>query len=437
MLESPTYLELFSKPADEAWAFAGQKSTHYLTHGYHRYPAKFVPNLVKKLIEQYTTTSDLVVDIFAGCGTTLVESKVHGRRSIGVDINPVARIITRAKITPIEPDLLSVRREAFLERLKQYDASQKYYRKMHARIDYWFRENEKNKIAFLHKKIRLVRDESLRDFYLCALSNILKPCSRWLQSGTKPQIDPLRDENIADPFSRFEQQTKHMERQNRKFHEELKNSRFMGTSCQIRKGDARATGIRKESVGAVITSPPYVTSYEYADIHQLTGYWFDFIDELPEFRKQFIGTFYSGKKEPKIATPIAKHIVDSLRPKSGKFSRELANYFNDMARVAKEMHRILKPGGVACMVVGNTNLLNVEITSAQAFAELLTSNGFEITDVIKRQVTNKLNPTIRDKESGRFTTLSSENRKEVYPEEYILVATKPRAEKTRHIKSQP
>src|SRR5688572_24440190 len=83
------------------WCFKNVRSVEQWTHGYHRYPAKFLPNLVKKLIEEYTQPTDIVVDFFAGCGTTLVEAKVHGRTSIGVDINPVAELITNAKINPI------------------------------------------------------------------------------------------------------------------------------------------------------------------------------------------------------------------------------------------------------------------------------------------------------------------------------------------------
>jgi len=85
-------IQLFKKvKVDTSWAFADKtrKETSYLTHGYHRYPAKFIPQIVSRLIEKYTKEGDLVVDSFGGCGTTLVESKVMCRSSIGVDINPV------------------------------------------------------------------------------------------------------------------------------------------------------------------------------------------------------------------------------------------------------------------------------------------------------------------------------------------------------------
>ena len=90
------------------WSSTDVLSTEQRTHGYHRYPAKFLPNVVKKLIETYATNNDTIADVFAGCGTTLVEAKVHGIKSAGIDINPVAQLITKAKIKPVLPDTLNI-----------------------------------------------------------------------------------------------------------------------------------------------------------------------------------------------------------------------------------------------------------------------------------------------------------------------------------------
>src|ERR1043165_4508231 len=243
MENTSQYLQLFAKAPNRDWAFSGQKSTNRYTHGYHRYPAKFLPNLVKKLIEDYTTEGDLIADVFAGCGTTLLESKLHGRPSIGVDINPVALMITRAKTVAINPETLENYTQKFLAKLKQFNPSTKYYPKTkHPRINYWFREKEKNKIAFLYRRVRYVRDSQLRDFYLCALSNTLKPCSRWLQSGTKPQLDPSRADNIADPFKQFAYQVGQMQKRNRELFEELLVNGYADVDCKIKDADARQTG---------------------------------------------------------------------------------------------------------------------------------------------------------------------------------------------------
>ncbi|OYT74913.1 MAG: hypothetical protein CFK49_05975, partial [Armatimonadetes bacterium JP3_11] len=58
-------------------------------YGYHRYPAKFIPQLAARLIDNYSRPGEWVVDPFMGSGTTLVEAKLLKRPSLGVDINPV------------------------------------------------------------------------------------------------------------------------------------------------------------------------------------------------------------------------------------------------------------------------------------------------------------------------------------------------------------
>lgn len=409
-------------PVNPDWCFKNVRSVEQWTHGYHRYPAKFLPNLVKKLIEEYTCEDDLVADLFAGCGTTLVEAKVHGRKSIGVDINPVAELITKAKINPIDPEKIEIRFNRILKSFEDFDEQLHSNIAVHERIDYWFTKEHKAKIAFLYDKILSIKSRSIKDFFLVSLSHILKNCSRWLQSSTKPQVDPHK--NPTDPFTAFEFHTKQMMKKNAEFYEQLNKDSYLKTKCEIRLEDARRTSIRTNSVGAVITSPPYVTSYEYADIHQLTGYWFEYITDLTEFRKNFIGTFYSLNQDLECSSELAKEIIDKLLEKDKRTAKEVANYFKDMQAVAKEMHRILKKGGHVCLVIGNTTFKNVKIKSAEVFADILTDLGFERVETIKRSIPYKLIPTIRDKKTGKFSKMENKDSKLVYPEEYILIAKK-------------
>jgi DNA modification methylase len=420
----------FDVTVNHDWSFNGTRSINNLTHGYHRYPAKFIPQIVKKLIETYTTPRDRVADVFAGCGTTLVEAKVHGRESVGVDINPVAQLITQAKIQAIEPEFLQEHINSFLEAKLDFDGAQEYAGVQHERIDYWFRPQEKNEIAFLYQLVLDVENAEVKTFLLCALSNILKNCSRWLQRGTKPQVDPKKI--IASPLKAIELQLKKMAAKNKEYYKALEKANCLAVPCAIKLADARQTDIQANSIGAIITSPPYVTSYEYADIHQLTGYWFEYISDIAAFRKKFIGTFYSNNKELTTKSAMASSIVKELNEVDNRLAGEVANYFNSMYDVAKEMLRILKPAGVACLVVGNTTMKNVRITSAEVFAEMLLLLGFEIEDIIKREIPHKINPTIRDVKSGKFTKMSSENKKLIYPEELIIVARKAESKTIRH-----
>ena len=91
-------------------------------------------------MEKYTKEGDLVVDPFGGCGTTLVESKVMGRPSVGVDINPVAVLITKAKITPIDPQKIEKVFTILQTKLNTYNKDTKIKAPEHERIDYWFKQ---------------------------------------------------------------------------------------------------------------------------------------------------------------------------------------------------------------------------------------------------------------------------------------------------------
>lgn len=318
-------------PVNTDWCFKNVRSVEQWTHGYHRYPAKFLPNLVKKLIEDYTHENDLVADLFAGCGTTLVEAKVHGRKSIGVDINPVAELITKAKTNPIEPWKLEKHFNLIIECFDSFESNNYTDIAVHERIDYWFTKEHKAKIAFLYDKILAIQDRAVKDFLLVSLSHILKNCSKWLQSSTKPQVDPKK--TSTDPFIAFQAHTKQMLKKNTEFYKQLSENKYLKTKCEIRLEDARKTSIKANSVGAIITSPPYVTSYEYADIHQLTAYWYEYITDLSGFRKNFIGTFYSLNQETICDSIIGQDIVNDLLKKDKRTAKEVANYFKDMQAV--------------------------------------------------------------------------------------------------------
>ena len=228
--------EKFNAGVNHAWSFSESRSIDSFTHGYHRYPAKFIPQIVKKLIEDYTKPHDKIADVFAGCGTTLVESKIHGRKSVGVDINPVAELITQAKIHAIHPYTLLSGVKSLCSKMVHFNPEFSYAVNSHDRIDYWFRPEEKNKLAFLYNIILEFESEELKNFFLCALSNILKNCSRWLQRGTKPQIH--LEKKIAPPFEAIAIQLKKMIKKNALFYQELARGNNLHVKCDIKLADA-------------------------------------------------------------------------------------------------------------------------------------------------------------------------------------------------------
>ena len=418
-------LELFKKiKVEPSWAFASKtrKDTSYITHGYHRYPAKFIPQIVSRLVKKYTSKGDLILDPFGGCGTTLVESKVMCRPSVGVDINPVAALITQAKKTPIEPNKIEEQFLKLKEKIDSFGRNTEVRVPEHERIDYWFKPEEKRKLAFLFSEISKIKNQDARDFFYCGFSNILKNCSIWLQKSNKPTRD-LKKKQV-DSFVVFSRQVKAMLRGNTDFFNLLQKNKCFKTPCKVYCADARATPVKFNSVSLIVTSPPYVTSYEYADLHQLTALWFEYTKNLSDFRKRFIGTSYHNKKKLNLNSTIAERIKEALEKKHEKTAEEVATYFSEMNQVFEEMKRILKKGARACIVIGNTSLKGVEILNAEVFVEQLQSLGFKINDIIKREIPSKNLPMIRDKKTGRFARATDTKKVLAYPTEYILIMQK-------------
>ena len=419
-------------PIDSTWSFIEKtrKDTGYLTHSYHRYPAKFIPQLVHRLLKQYTQEGDLVVDPFGGCGTTLIEAKVTGRPSIGVDINPVAVLITNAKKTPIHPIKLSKAYSELQSELQfnelqyEFPFSEKraYDIPDNERIDYWFLPQEKKKIAYLLTIIEGIEDDDLKNFFLCGLSNILKNSSIWAQKSNKPTRD--LNKRPEDPFRLFTRQINQMILRNSTFFHILQSSGYRNIQCDIHLADARELPIESDSVSLILTSPPYVTAYEYADLHQLTALWFRYTKDIPMFRRQFIGTLHRAQDNVLLNSAIAQSIISNLKDKDPKLSRSVASYFSNMNEVFDDMKRILKKGGHACIVIGNTHLQSVPILNAEVFVEQLKNIGLELETIIKREIPSKILPSSRDPKTGRFTQSTNQDKILAYPTEYIVVVKK-------------
>ena len=420
-----------STQTDPSWSFAGltTKHTRYLTHGYHSYPAKFIPQLAERLIRELSKPGDLIVDPFMGSGTTLVEAKLLGRPSVGVDINPVAHLISLAKTIAVPPGLLTEAVLRIEDRLDSRRDSQTNLAEAHGgelapdheRIDYWFPPESKRALGRVLALIEDTEHKGAKHLLRCAFSNSLKTSSIWLQRSTKPTRDFQKQ--IPDPFETFLRHARQMAKRNAEFYQLLGERGHLDVSVEPHCEDARSLPIDDGQASLVVTSPPYVTSYEYADLHQLTALWFRYLADLPTFRRQFIGTAYHEDRDTQIDSDIGQGIVAKLEDQQPKKAKEVATYFTEMRQVFLALKRKLRRRGRACIVVGNTNLLGVDILNAEVFAEQMMRLGFELEHLIDREIPAKILPQVRDKKTGRFTAKQSADFL-AYPHEYILVMRK-------------
>lgn len=462
-------------PDDWSYARLSRAETLWGPHNYHRYPAKFIPQLAARIIREYSQPGNVVADPFCGSGTAGVEGLRAGRRVWLSDINPVAALISQAKIHPLDPAALVAswqtmeRRVRGLTRIGRRSLTEQEKTEIAAiriaqatpdeRWRYWFPATHR---AVLGELLTLLRDASAgswRTFYLCAFSNVLRGCSIWLSGSTKPQKDLTR--TLADPVEAFMAQVRNMSNRNALYWRDLEAAGYAPADTAehgiVTVADARALPLLARSVDLLVTSPPYSTCYEYAEIHQLTHLWLERFGLLTGPLQEIIGTKGSsvlvrqnaaqaaqrnigataevGTPENRVpggegitGSPHADRALAALTakaegPKAHAVMREvraLTYYFLDMARCLQEGARVVAPGGYMVLVVGNSRKRGVTIPTSDALSELAQAAGFNSERRIVRQIPARILTRTRDAASGRFSSTAAHD-SEAYPEEDILV----------------
>ncbi len=413
------------------WSFShlSRAQTSEITHSYHKYPAKFIPQLARTLIEEYTGKQDTVWDPFCGSGTLNLEAFRTFRKSIGTDINPVAVLISRVKTTPLNPGVLNSYCRRLLDSIKSVPRKEmEFYVAsgiMNGNIEIlrkWFYPESLLDLSHILWLIKETGENQYRDFALCAFSSVLKRSSFWLNSSTKSQLDP--NKKPKPPLYYFKDQIKQMEKINIQFYCESKGN---NTVVKIFNHDSKEKfDSDKPEADHIITSPPYVVSYDYSDIFRLSTYFlfyhnFGQYEDYQGFRKKFIGTplrRYVETGNVNNDSPGAG-IINSITDTGIK--RSLHEYYRDMRTFFKNARQGIKKNGQLIMVVGDTELRKVKIPNAYLLGTIAEETGWTLEKVFEREIPAKVLPTTREPITGKFTARKNKNHSEVYTKEYILV----------------
>ena len=403
-------------PVDPFWNVGAEKERKM--HRIHAYPSKFPAFITTKALQHAYRRGlkiRLVADIFCGCGTVAYEAKRSNIPFWGCDINPVATLIAKAKsqcyYTWRLMDYFARIEREFLDSRFDYSS----YKSANERIKYWFDAHSYHDLERLKGSIgRVISPRSkYHTFFMVAFSNILKPCSGWLTKSIKPQLDPRKARvNVLKTF------------RNQCYFSILANDESDAdnvSKVQIETADFLAPNLQKPKVDLIVTSPPYVTSYEYADLHQLSALWLNCTHDYRELRSGSIGSHH---RDSDFATDLAglnrsgKEIVSRLSSRDKSKAKSVAKYYIDMQAAAKNSHNMLTRRGLALFIIGNTKYSGVRIDNARHLIESLYSAGFKDVEVTKRKISKKILTPYRDGR-GRFT--SDGRGRKVYSEEFIVI----------------
>ena len=405
-------------PIESYWN--SSKDNELKIHQIHAYPAKFPAFVTTKAInyaKKKGISIHTIADIFCGCGTTAFEAKRNNIDYWGCDINPVATMIARTKSRNYQIARLLKYYNIIISKYKKQEIKDVYDGACE-RLKYWYSKGQYNNLYYLRTKIieNTPKNSDYRNFFFCAFSNILKGSSRWLTKSIKPQIDP--NKKPIDVYTLFKGQCCKMLKAIEKLpflgnsQNKIYTENFLDDSNNFPKTDM------------IITSPPYVISYEYADLHQLSSLWLDFTDDYKKLREGTIGSLhhvYNFDNEKSNLNITGLNVVNQLIDKEKGKAKSVAKYFLDMQMVVKKTYSLLNDNGMSFFIIGNTEYKNVKIENARHLAESMFAGGYKEISVAKRKISRKILTPYRDKK-GKFTT--DENGRKVYNEEYIICGKK-------------
>ena len=410
-------------PNSNFWNFGEGKEDSI--HRIHSYPAKFPAFITTKALQHATESGvevKTVADVFCGCGTTAVEAKKNGKNYWGCDVNPVATLIAQVKVKQYKNATLDRYYSAVVERFGSLATDAHDIEYIASRIKYWFDDKSINDLLKLKKAIALeVPGKSLyMKFYLCAFSNILKPASRWLTKSIKPQIDPNKSQ--IDVLDAFKKQVDRMRKAN------SENSYPRNNDSMVRIDNRNFLSTRRKrrySADLVVTSPPYVSSYDYADIHQLSILWLDLATDYRVVRTNMIGNQYGAnpltKSEISRLCGTGRTVYNNLQQADRRKAETVARYFIDMEKTTVKCWRLLNRNGMVIFVIGNTQYKGVTVDNSEYLVECMERANFHDIEIIERKISSKTMTPYRDS-TGRFTRDST--KRKVYSKEFVVIGRK-------------
>ena len=373
-------------------------------HDWYRFVLSFPPHLVREyLIDRFKLNpGDTVLDPFCGTGTTVVEAKINGLNSVGIEANKVAHLAGKVKVNwDIDVDALISTAEKIYEKCKIKLANESALRGITEEQEKLILKNSICPLP-LHKSMILIEQcesasdvEGMKDLLRIATAKTLVSTSSNLHFG--PEVGVRGRKSDAPVFEEWLKTVQQMAEDLRSVHGKP------SSSANVILGDARdiSSYLAPNSIDAVFTSPPYPNEKDYTRTTRLETVLLGFAknkEELRAIKKGLIrsntrGVYKADSDDKwiesnKTVTAIAEEI-ERRRIELGKtsgfeklYARVTKLYFGGMARHLAELRPFLKKGAMLGYVVGDqASYLQVMIRTGSILAEIAEELGYEVVGI--------------------------------------------------------
>lgn len=384
------------------------------THGFHKYPAKFIPQIPRWAIDKYLTGQNgkLILDPFCGSGTTLVEGILAGHNVIGIDVDPLSALISKVKTTPV--DVYELNKVCiWLKRgIKQKKKGR--FKPECETIKHWFTNDAINTLSLIRTLINQIPDEfgknkkfrDIQDLLIICFSAIIRRVSNADNESQKTYVSHTKIKMPEETLNLFFNQIDLFKERilifSQKINHKLENKIICSSSTE-----GLAEKLKERKVDLAITSPPYIKAIDYIYNQMVELFWIGDLFELQtqteqnKKKKQYIGTKHFHKKDFEDYNPfnittgieaLDKNLQDVyvMDKKNGhKHSFLTFKYFKEMEKHFTEMEKSLSSNTHYVFVVGNSSVSNVFFNTVDFLTEIAERNGFEITNKWGYKIKNR------------------------------------------------
>jgi hypothetical protein len=348
----------------------------------HPFPARMAPELVTAQLKNLPRDL-LLLDPMMGSGSFVLEAAREGYKCIGVDSDPLAVLISSAAASLCAADAAQAAGDAVAAGPRATISDLGVDDETRDFIDFWFDPIARDKLATLAVAIR-DSDPVVRDVLWCAFSRLIITktlgASRARDvSHSRPHV--VRDEAAIDPIGRFSGSVAEVLRKRTGFNADQR------ANLTLLRGDARALPLADGRVGAIVTSPPYLTAIDYLRGHRLSLVWMGYsIAALRDLRGQNIGSERGAPRPDHLRQVFAATVQGEVSPRR---EAVINRYLGDLDELLRELARVTSSNGTVTFVVANSTHSGTAIKIDDALAELGPATGLTEQHRIQRLLPTK------------------------------------------------
>lgn len=354
-------------------------------HSWFDYKQGYSPELIQKIVADLgVPTEGLILDPFNGVGTTLLAADAMGIGSFGFDVNPVAVLASQVKNRKYsKKELLKLQELLTLfNKVKPEPVESPKYKSL-PRI---YSEEELKDLLMIRAFVEAQTKDWINRFFLLAFISIVEPVSNRIKDGNGIKIAKNK-KRVADIFGLFTIKVSQMIADI----EVAKPSGLGTTVFGSILDDEVFQNISNLKFNAAIFSPPYANCFDYLEVYKMEMWMGGFVNEYSDFakfrnasvRSHVNSSFSKEIKNANEDVALVSSALTGVTLWNKNIPAMVSGYFDDMTGILDRTFKVLKPGGVAAIVVANSSYQGLIVPTDLLLSKIAQEVGFKVKRIIK------------------------------------------------------